>query len=296
MMKARVVLALMWLACAAEPSCSQQQTPVLSVVTYNIRYASPRDGLDVWSNRVESVAAFISRHDVAGLQEVTLAQLNDLRKRLPDFDWYGVGRDDGRSGGEHAVIFYRRGRLESLDQGTFWLSDKPEKAGSKGWDAALPRTCTWIVLRDRTADKTVWVANTHFDHRGANARSESARLIRRVADQKAGSLPVIVMGDFNCVPDSEPYRAITESGQAGKALTDARRVTVSAPAGPSSTWNGFREIVAERIIDHVFVRGSIEVSSLETLDPRTDSGRFASDHLPVRISVRFLSSQRTQAE
>jgi endonuclease/exonuclease/phosphatase family metal-dependent hydrolase len=266
-------------------------------VTYNIRYANPNDGLDVWPNRVDAVVEFIAQHDVVGLQEVTFSQLGDLRERLAGFDWYGVGRDDGKTGGEHAVIFYRRDRIEAVEKGTFWLSEHPEKVGLKGWDAALPRTCTWMVLQDKATDHRLWIANTHFDHRGASARAESGKLIRRVAAEKSGPLPVIVIGDFNCLPGSDPYRALTASGSDDdSSLVDARKVSKAAPTGPTSTWNGFHEIVPRRIIDHVFVRGPLEVVAVETLNPKTQSGRFASDHLPVRATLRLQAARITEAE
>lgn len=293
----RRLLALSLVAHLAVTSRGDQSSPPLSVVTYNIRYANPNDGLDVWPNRIEAVVEFIAQHDVIGLQEVTFSQLGELRERLTGFDWYGVGRDDGKTGGEHAVIFYRGDRVEPVEQGTFWLSQHPEKVGVKGWDAALPRTCGWMVLRDKASDHRLWIANTHFDHRGKKARTESGKLIRRVAAQKSGSMPVIVIGDFNCLPDSDPYLALTtRSSDADFFLADARDVSTAPPKGPTSTWNGFREIAADRIIDHVFVQGPLEVVSLETLNPKTQSGRFASDHLPVRAVVRFQAAKTTPAE
>lgn len=267
----------------ALPAAVQAADP-LTVVTYNIRYASPNDGDDVWPNRVEAVSKFLDDFDLIGLQEVTPQQLKDLRERLIEFDFYGVGREDGKSAGEHAAIFYRRDRLKVEDKGTFWLSETPEEVGVKGWDAALPRTCTWMVLND--SGRRLWVANTHFDHRGAKARTESAKLIRRVVHSRSEGLPVLVMGDFNCVPGSEPYLALTDPKIADvPPLVDAREESRTKPSGPSSTWNGFREIAADRIIDHIFVTGPIRVTEFQTLDPRTDSGRFASDHLPVAVTV-----------
>lgn len=239
MMMMRRLSALLLVVCLAAPSLltarslADQSSPPFSVVTYNIRYANPNDGLDVWPNRVDAVVEFIAEHDVIGLQEVTFSQLGDLRERLPGFDWYGVGRDDGKTGGEHAVIFYRRDRIEPVEKGTFWLSEHPEQVGVKGWDAALPRTCTWMVLRDKATDHRLWIANTHFDHRGGNARTESGKLIRRVAAQRSGSMPVIVIGDFNCVPDSDPYRALTASDSDGDfSLGDARKVSTAPPDRP----------------------------------------------------------------
>lgn len=260
-----------------------QQAETLRVVTYNIRYANPGDGLDVWENRVEAVSAFLAENDILGLQEVTFSQLQDLEKRLPDFAWYGVGRDDGRHGGEHAVIFYRSDRLEAVDQGTFWLSENPEQVGVAGWDAALPRTCTWMVLRDRVRGNSLLVANTHYDHRGELARRHSGKLVLNRLREKAGKLPVILLGDFNCQPESDPYRELTSDGY----FVDGRSVSAQAPLGPNSTWNGFMEIQPERVIDHIFLHGDVTVQLLETLDPKTAAGRFASDHLPVRALIEW---------
>ncbi len=178
------------------------------VVSYNIRYANPGDGADVWPNRVDAVAAVISEQDLAGLQEVTYPQLQDLQERLKDFDTYSVGRNDGKTSGEHTTILYRRERFEAMDQGTFWLSENPEEVGSKSWDAAITRICSWVVLHDKKTDRRFWFANAHFDHLGAKAREESGKLIRRMMESKSGSLPVILLGDFNCQADSAPYNAI----------------------------------------------------------------------------------------
>lgn len=274
-------LAGCFLLAALAAEGSEKDSSVLRVVTYNIRYANPGDGLDAWPNRVESVATFLDRQDIAGLQEVTFPQLEDLRRRLDAFDAYGVGRDDGKQGGEHAVIFYRRERLEAVDQGTFWLSDSPERVGVAGWDAALPRTCTWIVLRDKLSGRSMLVANTHFDHRGSVARAESGKLVRRMLRERAGDLPVILLGDFNSEADSDPYRGLT----AGDYLVDARSASQTEPTGPNSTWNGFQAIEAGRVIDHIFVHGDLDVLELAALDPRTAASRFASDHLPVRALI-----------
>jgi endonuclease/exonuclease/phosphatase family metal-dependent hydrolase len=260
----------------------------LSVVTYNIRYANPADGPDFWPNRVDAVVSFLSEQDLAGLQEVTDPQLQDLRSRLPDFESYGVGRDDGKQGGEHAPIFYRRDRLKEVKRGTFWLSESPEAVGVAGWDAALPRTCTWMILRDRRSGATMLVANTHFDHRGEQARRNSAKLIVARLRQLAGDLPVILLGDFNCQSGSEPYQSLT----ADSFLTNARDRSETPPSGPESTWNGFEQIDTRGAIDHIFVREPLSVLDLGVFDPKTSSGRFASDHLPVRARIRFGSTSR----
>lgn len=257
----------------------------LSVVTYNVRYANPGDGPDFWPNRVDAVVSFLNEQDLAGLQEVTYPQLQDLRSHLPDFDSYGVGRDDGKQGGEHAPIFYRRDRLQEVRRGTFWLSESPEEVGVAGWDAALPRTCTWMILRDKQSGATMLAANTHFDHRGEQARRNSAKLLVSRLQDLAGDLPVILLGDFNCQSGSEPYRVLAADG----FLVDARDRSETPPSGPESTWNGFKQIDTRGAIDHIWVHGPLSVMEFGVFDPKTRSGRFASDHLPVRARIRLGS-------
>ena len=273
----------------SEIQADESPSPI-RLMTYNIRYDNPRDGKDVWRNRVDAVVDLISKQDVIGLQEVTAGQLDALVARLVDFQFYGLGRDDGKRGGEHAPIFFRKERFEQLDRGTFWLSQRPAEVGVAGWDASLPRTCTWMLLKDKTTGSNLWVANAHFDHRGSKSRQESGRLITKVVRDQVKDMPTIVMGDFNCLPESPPYQALID----GNLLVDARKASKQEVAGPDSTWNGFRGVIPERIIDHVFVGGPIEVEQLSTLDPKTASGRFASDHLPVRILMRLMSSGPSQ--
>ena len=263
---------------AQSPTSDDNTETEIKITTYNIRYANRGDGEDVWPNRKQDVASFAAESDIIGMQEVTEPQFAFLRESLPQFESYGVGRDDGKSGGEHAPIFYRKSRFEVIDKGTFWLSETPEDIGKPGWDAALPRTCTWMHLKQRSDGQEFYIANTHFDHRGAKARAESGKLIAQRLGKLPNDLKIVLLGDFNCVPGSEPYQAITA------VIADARQTSQSKPTGPNSTWNGFREIVPDRIIDHIFVR-AVTVAKLAVLDPRTDAGRFASDHLPVQVTV-----------
>ncbi|HEX6985041.1 MAG TPA: endonuclease/exonuclease/phosphatase family protein, partial [Planctomycetaceae bacterium] len=162
------------------------------------------------------------------------------------------------------------------------LSETPE-APSKGWDADLPRVTTWARLKDAETGKTFLAVNTHFDHRGEQARRESGTLLRTWIEKNAQGDPVILTGDFNTLPDSVPYRNLT-AGEEGAALRDAR-LAVERPDGPESTWNGFKEIVPCRRIDFIFTRGPVEVTGFRTLDESRE-GRFPSDHLPIAATVK----------
>ena len=260
----------------------QEVPPPVHVMSFNIRYNNPDDGEHAWPNRKDRVASMIRFHqaDVAGLQEALIGQIRDLKQRLPGYAWVGVGRDDGEEAGEFSPIFYRTDRLELLDHDTFWLSTTPDVPGSQSWDAALPRIVTWARFRDRLTDATFYHFNTHFDHRGAQARLESARLITQRVEAIADGTPSVVTGDFNATPDAEPYAHLAN------ALTDAYRA-VDAPHGPPGTYSSFEVGNEEnRRIDYVFTTSDVDVQRFGTLTDQWN-GHYPSDHLPVLADVHL---------
>jgi len=259
----------------------------LIVVSYNIRVDVSSDGENAWPFRADRVADLLRFHDaeIAGLQEAKRNQIQDLVERLPEYDWYGVGRDDGAEGGEFVPIFYRRDKFQIIDRGVFWLSPTPDVAGSVGWDAALPRVTTWILAEDAQG-RRIYVYNTHFDHIGETARAESARLLRTRVASRGPDTPVIVIGDFNSRPDTEPYRVMTQGAGDHPLLRDAATV-VARPYGPDLSFSSF-EVGAETPgrIDYVFVTSGVDVGRTGVLTDQT-VGRYPSDHLPVLAALDF---------
>jgi endonuclease/exonuclease/phosphatase family metal-dependent hydrolase len=268
------------------------------VITYNIRYLNRGDGLDHWDNRVDSVAEMMKSGDVIGLQEATRIQIDGLVQRLPEFDWYGVGRDDARDAGEFSPIFWRKDRFKPGQSGTFWLGPDPTAVGKPAWEARLPRICSWVILQPITSDgkpagAKFAVFNTHFDHQSSLARLNSAKLLLEKIAEISPDLPVVVMGDLNCRPDSQPIGVLTApAAENDKPMTirlaDSINRSETKPQGPTGTWNGFQQIDPQGRIDYVLVRPDFpRVLSHLTADPKTDAGRFASDHLPVVVVVRL---------
>ena len=253
------------------------------VATFNIRYDNPDDGPSAWNQRKERVAEVFERADVVGVQEALRHQVDYLAETLPEFAWFGVGRNDGQQAGEFAPVFYRQDRYVLLSSGTFWLSEHPDEPGSRSWDAALPRICTWGRMRMKDSGQIVWVFNTHFDHRGAEARLESARLIMAKIESMVGDEAALLMGDFNAVPDSPVYATLT-SGR----LVDTREATAEPPTGPVGTFTGFtvRDDPPGRRIDYVFVPRRASVWMYEALMDLVD-GRYVSDHTPVLVRLEF---------
>lgn len=259
----------------------------LRVMSFNIRYANRGDGPNRWEFRADTVATIIADHaDVVGVQEALAQQVKGLADRLPGFRWVGVGRNNGRQSGEFAAIFYRDARFRLQQDSTFWLSETPDRVGSRGWDADLPRIVTRARLYDRNSNREFEFWNTHFDHVGRMARQNSARLILSRLQQDQFRLPVILTGDFNCREDSKPYQILADKTGTVR-LVDARSISSKSPEGPNSTWNGFQKISAGQRIDFIWTSDKTPVLEHRILDVRTGTGRFASDHLPVQAVIRL---------
>ena len=250
-------------------------------MTYNIRLDTAGDGINKWPLRKDRVANLIRYHtaDLFGVQEALPNQMADLREALPDFDWYGAGRDDGKDKGEFSAVFYRSDRFELLDKNTFWLSETPETPGSKGWDADVTRVCSWVKLHDRWTLQTLYYFNTHFDHIGVIARRESARLIvARIQNFTKLNTPAILTGDFNAGPDSDAYRAIITNS----TLEDAKYLTETPHYGPNSTWSTFfvGQGLGDRI-DYIFVTPRHLRTLKHAILTDSDNQHYPSDHLSV---------------
>lgn len=273
------LLSLLLFCCLTTSTFAQS----IQVMSWNIRYNTASDGVNAWPHRKDWVAEIITHNkaDIAGFQEVLVGQFEDLKVRLPDMESYSAGRDDGKNGGESCPIFYRKDRFELLDKATFWLSTTPDKVASKGWDAALPRIASWVKLKDKQTNITFCFINTHFDHRGPQARAESAKLLLQTVREKFADLPVILTGDFNTTPGSVPYNTlVAKDTKEAPLFFDTYEHSAQKPIGPNSTWNGFKEVAPNNRIDFIFTTSTIKSLRLQILVDQKE-GRFPSDHLPV---------------
>ncbi len=254
------------------------------VMSYNIRCGSCERADDVnhWSRRKLLVADVIAKSgaDVIGLQEAELFQVQDLAALLRDFDWAGVGRDDGKEKGEMNAVLVRRSAFSITSQKTLWLSPTPDQV-SKGWDAMLNRTLTLLQLRSRSTGKELNFLNTHLDHMGRDARNESARLIAKTVQNLGVNRPVILTGDFNAKSDFPGYTWLTAT------LRDAASVTRTPTMGGGISFNGFgTDLQPGNKIDYVFVSQGTEVGSHRIITDLYD-GLYASDHFPIAVEVHW---------
>lgn len=302
----------MLMACVAVAGCRKERAAELSkavpvrvdggialnAMSFNVRYenAGDRDSKS-WSQRVIGAVRMIRRErpDVIGVQEALHGQVADLWASMPEYEFFGVGRTDGKRAGEYAGIFYLRDRFESdaSDCGTFWLSDQPEKTGSRSWGNEIPRIATWIRLTDRSTGRGFYVFNTHWDHRSQPARERSAVLMaERIDGRRHPDQPVVLTGDFNS----------TESNPGVEFLTGGRvDLAGSVRSWPNPLINPYQRLHPSEKdrrtlhfwtkgregrlkVDHILVSREARVEAAEIL---SDDVPEVSDHFPVSVRIVF---------
>ena len=254
----------------------------VKIMTYNIKYHGVRETKNRWVDRKQNVIQLLNHYEASfiGLQESLLGQVQYVDRYLKDYEYIGVGRDDGRTRGEYSPLFYDTKKYALLDSKTIWLSETPGKP-SKGWDAALNRVCTYGLFRNLKTNKKIWVFNTHFDHIGRNAKKNSVNLLLNVIKGvNSENYPVVLMGDFNLTPDEEPIQLLSES------LNDGKAISLKPFYGPAGTFNSFRNEEIKTRIDYIFTK-NIQVLNYEHVDDRLPNNKHVSDHLPVLARLKF---------
>jgi endonuclease/exonuclease/phosphatase family metal-dependent hydrolase len=290
-------------------SCMQEKQ-VMTVASYNIRQYNRGDSLngDGWEQRAPVIANLILFHDfdIFGTQEGKINQLNDMKNSLPGYSYTGIGRDDGKEKGEFSAIFYQTKRFELLESGNFWLAENTAQP-NKGWDAALPRICTWGLFKDLKSGFCFYFFNLHMDHKGVEARKNSALLVLEKIKRMTGNKPVILTGDFNVDQHNESYRLLNNSGKLRDAYQSAEICYAT-----NGTFNGFNpNTKTDSRIDHIFltedfhvVRYGILTDTYRSLKKTSESttkmvnapqeisfreheARVPSDHFPVVVKVTY---------
>ncbi|TWR27871.1 endonuclease/exonuclease/phosphatase family protein [Mucilaginibacter achroorhodeus] len=266
-------------------SFSYAQQRQLNIGTYNLRNANRGDSTagNGWGQRFPWAAKLIlfQDFDIFGTQELKYHQITDLTDSLPGYKWLGAGRDDGKLGGEFSAIFYKSTRFQALKHGDFWMSTVTGRP-NKGWDAALPRICSWAQFKEIKTGFTFYFFNLHMDHIGVVARRESAKLILKKIQEMAGDTATILTGDFNVDQTSDSYAVINNSG----VLKDTYVLSPMKMA-PNDTFNDFNANTAgDKRIDHIFVTKNFKVLRYGILT-NTYHGRTPSDHYPVEAVITY---------
>ncbi|PTT16656.1 endonuclease/exonuclease/phosphatase [Flavobacterium sp. HMWF030] len=254
----------------------------LKIMTYNIRLDVASDGENAWPNRKDYFTSQIQFYspDIFGVQEATPNQVIDIASAFPDYNKYGVGREEGGTG-EACTIYYKKDRFQVLQSNTFWLSETPNVV-SRGWDAACNRVCTYALFKDLKTKKTFWVFNLHLDHMGEVARVKGVQLVlSKIKELNTKNYPAFLMGDFNSEPNTKQIAEIK------KVMDDTRDVSKEKPFGPSGTFNDFKHNEpVTLLLDYIFIskNSGLTIQKHAVLSDSKDL-KYPSDHLPVLIEI-----------
>lgn len=239
-------------------------------------------GLDnrAWQNRVPLVCRVIKEimPDSFGVQEAHIGWINALSENLPEYAHVGVGRDDGKEGGEFSAVFYRKDKFTASEDGNFWISETPD-VPSLGWDAACIRIATYVKLTDKNGGEYVHF-NTHLDHVGTVARINGAKMISEKA-AAFGNTPVVCTGDFNIPQGSDCYLTMISQN-----MGDAR--TLAPDSDDSYTFHDFVPDECHEIIDFVFVdKKTVKPLKFKVVS-KTFDGEYYSDHHAVYADIEII--------
>ena len=266
----------------------------LRVGTYNIRLSPGDRGTpNDWEKRKADLVDLVKKLDLDafGMQEVCPDQAQYLREQLPEFAFVGDHREADRRSGEASPVFYRKSRFEAERRGTFWLSETPDVPASKSWNTACMRVCSYLVLKDKVTGKRFCFANTHTDHKSAEAREKGMLLIIERMKEFGKGAPIVFTGDHNCRYDDAPARAVR------KVLRDGRDISETRPSGPHNTFQGFGKYkdgpvdkdgktYKDYCIDYIYVSDGTRVLDFTTHDDkRPGTDLYPSDHFPVSATI-----------
>jgi endonuclease/exonuclease/phosphatase family metal-dependent hydrolase len=290
-----VLVTLCTTANARQGKSQVSKRHTIKVMTYNLKFASPRFK-PPWSVRRNWQVDMINKYgpDIIGTQEGLKEQIDFLMDKLTEYVVVGEGRKGGDDD-EHMAIFFRRDKFRLREMGTFQLSETPEILGSG--PEINPRIVTWVRLAviNRPADgksspypedyrghwentQEFYVFNTHFftTRSGYNlAKLNSAKLIleRINAFNRFGEWtkdrPVFLVGDFNARPGGKVHRIFVGDGKSDNPLL----LKDSAQPGQG--------------IDLILYKGSVKVLSYEKVDYNV-KGHYPSDHKPILVEFQFI--------
>lgn len=251
----------------------------IKMMSYNLRCISPTDwGKKAWFYRANLVIDDIENEKpgIIGFQESTKWHYKYLVDTLKGYDSVIEYRDEAFNS-EGCPIFYNTSLYELVDKGSFWLSETPEVM-SKSWGAQYNRVCSYVILTDKASGEDFVVFNTHLSHVSDEARING---IKVVLDKIAefGSLPSVIMGDFNALEGSETYNSVTEN------FLDAKKV--AEKTSDSHTYQNWGNPEKFQRIDYFMVsKTGFKINSYDVLSAVHD-GVYSSDHCPIVLEVEI---------
>ena len=172
-------------------------------------------------------------------------------------------------------IFYRKDRLNMVDQGWFFFSDTPDVIYSRTFNGSFPAFASWALMEDRASGAKFYAINVHFEFKSASNRQLSAQLVaKRIAPWIKAGTPVILLGDLNA-----------RKGAKTLEILEAAGLTFAPVKG--STYHLNRGANLFGAIDHIGVANGLAPLNEPMVLRETFDGVWPSDHYPVALDLRL---------
>lgn len=183
-------------------------------MTFNVRGSFwSEDGINIWENRAALNVATIRSHNpnLIGFQEVQSGNQEVYISELTDYEQELGPLNGNTEPYDYNPIYWQNSEFEYIKSGGYWLSRTPDEH-SADWGTAWIRAATWVKLRHLASKLELLFINTHLDHISEEARVEGSKLILKKIHLQDQNIPIVLMGDFNCNPESSAYLLFKEYG------------------------------------------------------------------------------------
>lgn len=261
----------------------------MKIGTYNIRYDTSSDGNWSWEYRKQDVISQIQamNADVFGIDEALLNQKEALVAAFPEYQSFGLARDDGVDSGEFNLLFFRKRQFNVIDSGYQWISKTPQQP-SIYLNAGSRRIIVWLELEEKTTSQKFVVVVTHLDNSSIEARQFGvAELKKLTAQSEFNQLPVIVVGDFNMLSSDRAYTDMT-SFMIDSGLDSDGEPIVSGTYQEDSEFHPHNQSRFTRI-DYIFHNQLVHTLGITSGQNIAMNGNFPSDHFPIWAAIEFSS-------
>lgn len=261
-------------------SAPEKAANAVRIVSFNVRCNNDLYGFV--KNRGRFVSAALENYapDSFGVQEATKAWLDILDESLGE-KYARVGQPrDGAKNTEYSAVYYLKDKYELLDEGTIWLSETPEKFGSKSYLASMPRICTWATLKNRETGFVYTHINTHLDFLVEYTRSKQADVLLSKINELERLGAVVCTGDFNADEKSETYEKMLAR------LDDCRLSAKQTESGKTYHNYGRGDLFHSTAIDFIFVSKETAVERYKIIKDTVD-GMYLSDHYGIMADICF---------
>lgn len=265
----------------------------LKLMSFNLRYDFGTDAaandINGWNNRQNPRRARVKSvldkwaPDIIGTQEGYDHQIQNLKADHPYYDFWGVGRDDGRNRGEYAGIFYRRESLRFQAGGHFWLSETPEKPGTTFPTEGNNRMASWVRLEDRATGNSYLIVNTHWGLTEYSRQASADLMVKRLGEILNNDI-LVILGDLNTGEMKRDFLTLKD----GMELNDSFRLAHPEPTKDEGSYHGFTGNTDGQRIDHILIPPGFDVLSADIV--RDDVAKlYPSDHFPVQARICFAN-------